>query len=48
MGYSKKSWNAMPLSTIARAYAGHHQIVNAIIQNKGGYEFLHTKGGLHF
>ena len=44
----KKSWNNMPLSTIARAYAGHHQVVNAIIHNNGGNEFLHTKGGLHF
>ena len=39
----KESWNKMPLSTIARAYAGHHQIVNAIINNKGGTIFYTQK-----
>lgn len=44
---AKQAWDELPLSTIARSYAGHHQIVNAIAQSKGGDDFLREKGGLH-
>ena len=33
---------------LARAYALHHQIVNAMIVNNGKNDFLYEKGGLHF
>ena len=33
---------------IARAFAGHHQIVEEIRQNKGDNKFLSEKGGLSF
>jgi hypothetical protein len=42
-----KAWEELPLSVIARSYAGHHQIVNAIAQCKGGDEFVREKGGIH-
>jgi hypothetical protein len=35
----KLAWERMGLDTIARAYAGHHQIVNAIFKCKGGNDF---------
>jgi hypothetical protein len=44
---AKQAWDELPLLTIARSYAGHHQIVNAIAQSKGGDDFLREKGGLH-
>jgi hypothetical protein len=44
---AKQAWDELPESTIARSYAGHHQIVNAIAQSKGGDDFLREKGGLH-
>lgn len=44
---AKQAWDELELSTIARSYAGHHQIVNAIAQSKGGDDFLREKGGLH-
>jgi hypothetical protein len=37
----------LPLETIARAYAGHHQIVNAIADCEGGDDFVRKQGGLH-
>ena len=33
----------MALSKIARAYTGHHQIVNAIVNNNGRNSFIHSK-----
>lgn len=44
----EKVWEQLPLDTIARAYSGHHQIVNAIAQCEGGDEFAKARGGLHF
>jgi hypothetical protein len=44
----QKVWEDLPLETIARAYAGHHQIVNGIARCNGGDEFAKEKGGLHF
>ena len=34
--------------TIARAYTGHHQVVNAIYRDEGGDMHMKEKGGLHF
>jgi hypothetical protein len=45
---SLEAWNKLPLETIARAYAGHHQVASAIAQCEGGDEFARTKGGTHF
>lgn len=42
------SWGKMPATTISRVYAGHHQITLAILDNNGGNNCLHSKGGLHF
>jgi hypothetical protein len=36
-----------PNDTIARSYAGHSQIVNAIFSDKGANNFMKKKGGLH-
>lgn len=43
----KKCWEDFPLDTIARAYSGHHQIVNAIAKCEGGDEFAREHQGLH-
>jgi hypothetical protein len=43
----KLAWERMGLDTIARAYAGHHQIVNAIFKCKGGDDFTRQHKGLH-
>jgi hypothetical protein len=40
------TWDKFPVSTIAQAYAGHHQIVNAIYSCEGGDEFARV-GGIH-
>jgi hypothetical protein len=40
-------WNELPLTTIARAYTAHHQIVNAIHRDEGGDQHMKDKGGLH-
>jgi len=45
---SLEAWNKLPLKTIASAYAGHHQVANAIAQCEGGDVFARTKGGTHF
>ena len=45
---AESSWANMPLSTIARAYAGHHQIVTAILEHAGSNEFLRQRGGMHY
>ena len=42
------SWDNIPATTISRAYTGHRQISLAILDNDGGNDFLHNKGGLHF
>ena len=43
----KRVWERMSLSTIARAYAGHHQITNAIFKCDGGDDFAREQKGLH-
>jgi hypothetical protein len=40
-------WASFPEETIARAYTGHHQIVNAIASCKGGDQFARQHHGLH-
>jgi hypothetical protein len=44
---AQQAWQERPVSHIARSYVGHHQIVNAIIWDKGGDQFAREKGGLH-
>ena len=42
------AWNEMPLSTIARAYAGHVQIVTAVLEFEGDIPaFTRGAGSLH-
>jgi hypothetical protein len=41
----RKVWDEFPEETIARAYAGHHQIFNAIYVEEGGDKFQQVKGG---
>ena len=43
-----KSWNETPEEVLARTYLMYHQIINAIIKQKGKDDFLYEKGGLHF
>jgi len=45
--YIKRVWETMKLTTIARTYAGHHQIVNAIVKCKGKDDFAKDHKGLH-
>jgi hypothetical protein len=40
-------WGDFPVETLARAYAGHHQIINGIFRDKGGDTFAQEKNGLH-
>jgi hypothetical protein len=40
VGRCNKTWSEMPLSTVARAYAGHHQIAITILEHNEGNEFL--------
>jgi len=42
------AWESLPEETIARAYTGHHQIVNAIASCQGGDDFVRAKNGLSF
>jgi hypothetical protein len=44
----RKVWDEFPEETIARAYAGHHQIGDAIYAEEGGDKFQQVKGGLHY
>jgi hypothetical protein len=44
---ASEAWDKLPCSTIARAYASLHQIVNAINECKGGDDFVRTPGGIH-
>jgi hypothetical protein len=46
--YVEQVWEEFPLETIARAYAGHHQVVNAIAHDEGGDDFVRVKKALHF
>ena len=39
----KQSWNEMPLSVIARAFASHHQIASAIYKYGGNNDYLYEK-----
>ena len=36
------------LTAISKGFVGHHQVACAILDNKGGNEFLTSKGGCHF
>ena len=40
-------YDNLPRETIARAYVGHHQMVNAIAQDQGRDDFARERGGLH-
>jgi hypothetical protein len=42
-----KSWSEMPLSTVARVYAGHHQIELTNLEHKGANQFISDSKGLH-
>jgi hypothetical protein len=44
---AQKVYKELPAETLARAYAGHHQIVNAIYRDKGGDSFAQERNGLH-
>jgi hypothetical protein len=43
----QQCWRGFLEETIARAFAGHHQIVNAIASCHGGDEFTKEHNGLH-
>ena len=43
-----KCWEEIPNEVLAREYALHRQIVNAMIVNNGKNNFLYEKGGLNF
>ena len=45
---ANKVYDDLPADTVARSYAGHHQMVNAIAHCEGGDEFAKARGGLHF
>ena len=45
--YASDAFHHLPLETIARAYATHHQIVNAIYQDCGRDDFTRDKKALH-
>jgi hypothetical protein len=34
------AWDKLPEETIARSYAGHHQLVCAIVDCEGGDDFV--------
>jgi hypothetical protein len=40
-------YHNLPHETIARAYLGHHQMVNAIARDLGKDDFARERGGLH-
>ena len=40
-------YHNLPPETIARAYLGHHQMVNAIARDRGRDDFARERGGLH-
>jgi hypothetical protein len=46
--YVENVWKDLSVETIARAYASHHQIANAIAVDKGGDAFVRDKKALHF
>ena len=43
-----KFWSKDMLLAISKGFTGHHQVVCAILDNKGGNEFLTSKGRFHF
>jgi hypothetical protein len=45
---SRRFFGELPSETIARSYAGHHQVVNAIADDQGGDAFVREKSALHF
>ena len=45
---SKAAFDRMPLSTIARSYAGHMQVVAAMIACDGSNDFMNEKGHGHY
>jgi hypothetical protein len=44
----QQSWETLSCATIARSFAAHHQIVTAIIVDKGSNTYLRGKDKLHF
>ena len=45
----KKVWfDETNLPALARSYAGHHQLVCAVLANKGGNDYLNETKGLSF
>jgi len=44
----EQSWKDMSCATIARSFAGHHQVVTAIIEDDGSNTFLRGKDHMHF
>ena len=45
--YAHTAFNNFPLDVIARSYANHHQIVNAIFHDEGRDDFTRAKNALH-
>ena len=45
--YAHTAFNNFPLDVIARSYANHHQIVNAIFRDEGRDDFTRAKNALH-
>jgi hypothetical protein len=43
----QKAWKEFPLDVIGRSYVMHHQVVNAIVDCKGGDGFLRAKSYFH-
>jgi hypothetical protein len=46
--YVEEFFEKLPQETIDRAYASHHQVVNAIADDQGGDAFVREKKALHF
>jgi hypothetical protein len=44
----QRVWQKLEHDVIGRSYLGHHQIVNAIVRDKGGDQFVRDKKGMHF
>ena len=44
----KVFYNSNNLPALARAYAGHHQIVCAVLECEGGNEYLSKRKGMSF
>lgn len=46
--HARAVWNGLDTTVIARAFAGHHQVVSAIRAHDGTNDFLRENGGIHF